>query len=146
MGWFDGHLHEFNIQGTSYAVPDPDFDFDDSRIEDEKKFSLKDFSLKKGDKFSYTYDFGDDWEHLIKVKDVIPKGSTDKLYQITGGKRATPPEDCGGSPGYENFLEAINNEDHEEHKHYMEWAGGEFDPEEYPIEGFNDMLEEEFLI
>jgi len=48
-------------------------------------------------------------------------------------KRACPPEDCGGIWGYEEFLEAINNPDHEEHEEMLEWVGGEFDPEHFDV-------------
>ena len=37
------------------------------------------------------------------------------------GKRACPPEDCGGVWGYVDFLEAICNKKHEQHKDMLEW-------------------------
>ena len=47
------------------------------------------------------------------------------------GKRACPPEDCGGPWGYAEFLEVIQNRKHEEHREMLEWVGGKFDPEKF---------------
>ena len=58
------------------------------------------------------------------------------------GKRACPPEDCGGIWGYEDLLEAISNPNHPEHEDMLEWLGGEFDPEEFDLEVINDDLTE----
>ena len=58
------------------------------------------------------------------------------------GKRACPPEDVGGVWGYQVFLEAIGDRDHPEHEEYLEWIGGEFDPEELDLEGTNEILGE----
>jgi hypothetical protein len=44
------------------------------------------------------------------------------------GARAWPPEDVGGVWGYADFVEAIQNPDHEDHEGMLEWAGGSFDP------------------
>jgi pRiA4b ORF-3-like protein len=46
-------------------------------------------------------------------------------------ERACPPEDCGGIRGYADFLEAIGDPKHEEHKGMLAWGGGSFDPEEF---------------
>jgi Plasmid pRiA4b ORF-3-like protein len=67
------------------------------------------------------------------------------LYQITGhscnrtGKRACPPEDCGGIWGYVGFLAAIRDPKHPEHKGMLEWIGGEFDPDVFDL-GFPIVL------
>ena len=56
------------------------------------------------------------------------------------GKRACPPEDCGGPWGYGDFLEAIQNPNHPEHEDMLEWIGGKFDPEKFDIEAVNKEL------
>ncbi|MFT5517498.1 MAG: hypothetical protein ACI80V_003643 [Rhodothermales bacterium] len=55
-------------------------------------------------------------------------------------RRADPPEDVGGSPGYQEFLEAIRNVNHPEHESYLYWVGGSFDPEELDLELINRAL------
>ena len=56
------------------------------------------------------------------------------------GERACPPEDVGGVWGYEGFLEAIRDPNHPEHEDYLEWIGGEFDPEAFDLEAINAAL------
>ena len=58
------------------------------------------------------------------------------------GKRACPPEDVGGLWGYDEFLGAISDPNHPEHDEYLEWVGGEFDPEEFDLEAINERLKE----
>jgi hypothetical protein len=47
-------------------------------------------------------------------------------------ERQCPPEDVGGLPGYERFLDALADPAHPDHRELREWNGGPFDPE-----GFN---------
>ena len=82
---------------------------------------------------NYTYDFGDNWEHKIPLEKILPRDKNIEYPACIAGKRACPPEDCGGIWGYEEFLEAINNPDHEEHEEMLEWVGGEFDPEHFDV-------------
>jgi len=65
-----------------------------------------------------------------------------KLPQCIKGKRACPPEDVGGPWGYEGFLEAINDPHNDEHDSYLEWIGGEFDPEAFELEPVNQQLQQ----
>ena len=66
MGWTDAHLHEFTIDGRHYGIAHPD-DLREEPIQDERKAKPGSL-LKKGLSFSYLYDFGDSWNHLIGVK------------------------------------------------------------------------------
>ncbi|MEY3881697.1 MAG: hypothetical protein RIQ94_2493 [Pseudomonadota bacterium] len=127
MGWTDSHLHQFIIDGEFYSVP-----FEDEAREDldESRFKLERISPSIKRKFVYEYDFGDSWRHQIVVEKILPDDPNEKYPQCIKGKRACPPEDVGGVWGYETFLEALQNEQHEEHDSYLEWIGGEFDPEE----------------
>ncbi|MDD2637416.1 MAG: plasmid pRiA4b ORF-3 family protein, partial [Methanothrix sp.] len=56
------------------------------------------------------------------------------------GERSAPPEDCGGVWDYEEFVEAISNPDHPEHEEYLDWVGGNFDPEKFDLEAINREL------
>jgi hypothetical protein len=90
--------------------------------------------------FGYTYDFGDNWDHLVTVEKTVDADSAAKYPRCTAGKRACPPEDCGGPWSYDDFLQAINDPKHEDHEHLLEWVGGEFDPEEFDLNEVNKKL------
>jgi len=77
----------------------------------------------------YVYDFGDDWIHRVVVEKVLQANPRMSYPCCIAGKRACPPEDCGGVWGYQEFLAAISDADHPEHQSMLEWVGGEFDPE-----------------
>ena len=125
MGWTDSHLHAFRIGNENYGVPDPDFS-DDTK--NERNIRL-DSIAQQGGRFFYDYDFGDGWEHEIKVEKILPAETAVHYPRCVDGKRACPPEDCGGPPGYEYLLEVLADPEHEEHDSMIEWIGGELDPE-----------------
>ncbi len=132
MGWYDSHLHQFIVGKTYYGVPSLD-EFSELELKDERKVRLDQVLSKLKQKMVYEYDFGDGWEHDIVLEKVLPLDSNTRYPVCLEGARACPPEDCGGVGGYENFLEAIRDPDHEEHDEYLGWIGGEFDPEEFDI-------------
>jgi hypothetical protein len=137
MGWDDYHLHGFEVGGEHYTAPDPDGTLE---YEDERKVKLSQIVAQGYRKFTYTYDFGDNWDHTIQVEKVLDVERGVRYPRCIAGKRACPPEDCGGVWGYSDFLEAIQNPRHPEHEEMMEWAGGEFDPEAFDAEGVNAKL------
>ncbi|MEB3309548.1 MAG: plasmid pRiA4b ORF-3 family protein [Snowella sp.] len=137
MGWFNCHLHQFDIDRHEYGQPAPEYDF---YVEDETKFKLS--QVIKGEKFKffYTYDFGDDWRHEILIEKILAR-DPDVNYPICiKGKRACPPEDCGGPFGYPDFLEAIQDSSHPEHENMLEWIGDDFDPEAFDLAEANELL------
>jgi hypothetical protein len=89
---------------------------------------------------SYTYDFGDNWEHTIQIEKVVDAEPGIRYPRCIDGKRACPPEDCGGAWGYGDFLKAIQDPKHSEHEEMTEWIGGEFDPEEFDLAAVNNGL------
>ena len=91
-------------------------------------------------KFRYIYDFGDNWEHIVTVEKTLDADPTAKYPHCTAGKRACPPEDCGGPWSYDEFLVAISDPKHKEHKELLEWVGGEFDPEKFDLSEVNQQL------
>ena len=101
---------------------------------------LHDIISKPKDKFIYEYDFGDGWEHRIVLEKILPLGSFEPPVVIKG-KKACPPEDCGGIWGYYELLDAIQDPAHEEHESMLEWAGGEFDPDEFDMKSINERLD-----
>ena len=140
MGWYNCHLHKFTIDGVDYAESDPDWN--DLDYEDETKMRLSQVVSRAGARFSYMYDFGDGWEHDIVVEEILPPQHGVKYPICLDGQRACPPEDVGGVWGYEEFLEAIKNPKHEDHDSYLEWVGGEFDPDEFDVEQVNGALQD----
>jgi hypothetical protein len=130
MGWTDAHLHEFKIREARYATPheedDPDFP-----VIDERRILLHRI-LIHGLKFEYHYDFGDSWTHRIKVELVKPLENPYGVALVEDGARACPPEDCGGSHGYQTFLDELkSNPENEEVKSFLEWVGIDFDPDRF---------------
>jgi hypothetical protein len=134
MGWENYHLYEFRVRDTRWGIPTPEMDFGDGPL-DAKKTRLidvlQDFGVKS---FKYVYDFGDDWRHSIRVgrtTDAVSGVAYPRLVEAVGH---CPPEDVGGSWGYEEFLKVLADPDHEEYAERMEWAGGPFDPTDPEIE------------
>jgi hypothetical protein len=137
MGWRDCHLHQFIENNVYYGIPDDKFGME---IEDEAKFKLFHLLKKEKDTIKYEYDFGDSWEHKILLEKILPYDGKTVLPVCIKGKRACPPEDCGGIWGYEELLETISNPKHPDHEDMLEWLGGEFDPEEFDLEQINGDL------
>jgi len=127
--WFDSHLWEFECAGRRYGEP---FDggfadtFGETRI--CKASTTKLTKLRDGEvpEFLYTYDMGDNWEHHIEVLELFTADADVALPRFVEGQWRTPPEDIGGAPGFEMFLEAIADPNHEEHDSLLEWYGDAF--------------------
>jgi hypothetical protein len=132
FGWQDYHLHEFEILDPNskrkVRIGFPDDAFGEDILLNWKE-KISDYFTLDNKKSNYTYDFGDDWEHMIVLEKILTSETNTKYPKCTGGKRACPPEDCGGIGGYEGFLEAIKNPKHEQHKEMLEWIGKDFDSE-----------------
>ena len=137
MGWQEYHLHEFQIGDRRYGVPDPAFEDPDFKVYHDANFKL-DAVLGRGiERFIYTYDFGDNWQHDIVIEQQLPSDASKTYPTFMAGERRCPPEDVGGVPGFYEFLDAISDPAHEDHKHMLEWAGGRYDPDELDIYRIN---------
>ncbi len=136
FGWWGYHLHEFDIGGVRYGIDD---DEGWEPPEDERRARL-DKLAASGLSFTYTYDFGDDWRHKIVVEKVVPADPSATYPACTGGRRARPPEDCGGVWGYERLLAVLADHADEEHASMLEWVGGAFDPDGFDPSEFADNL------
>jgi hypothetical protein len=88
------------------------------------------------------YDFGDGWEHTIKVENIVMPESDTRRISCISGENACPPEDVGGPHAYFEFLAAIKNPAHEEHTTMREWIGGSFDPAAFDLTDINERLAE----
>lgn len=127
MGWGDYHLHQFDIDDMQYGPPEPDGMLE---VVDEIDVRL-DAVCGKGSEFSYTYDFGDWWEHAIVVEDVVPAEPDVAYPNCRAGERACPPEDVGGPCGYLELLEALGDPADPRHEPMVEWLGRPYDPEAF---------------
>jgi hypothetical protein len=140
MGWEDGHLHQFKVGKTYYGVTYPD-DFDGMpKTRDERKASLEMLVSKPKGKFVYEYDFGDSWQHEIVLEKILPPEPGVRYPVCLEGKRACPPEDCGGAWGYGDLLDVLQDPQHPDHEDMREWLGGEFDPEHFDAAAVNAAL------
>jgi len=134
MGWTDTHLHRFDMKhpktGTIEEIGYPDEDFDpEGTIFPGWKQKIGAWFSEKNDTAEYVYDFGDNWQHTVKLEKILPRGKNTGYPRCIAGKRACPPDDCGGIGGYENFLEIIMDPRNERYDEMLTWVGGDFDPE-----------------
>lgn len=129
MGWTNSHLYELRAGEVGWSTPYPDADWSGDFL-DARKARLGDVLEDVGTKkLVYLYDFGDGWEHTIKVErldDPEPGVRYPRLIEVRG---RCPPEDCGGPWGYAELLEAIKDPAHERHADLTEWIGDDFDPD-----------------
>jgi hypothetical protein len=137
MGWTDSHLHQFIIAGECYGTSDIDAEFD---VLDERKLTLLNAVGAPKGRFVYEYDFGDSWRHDVLVEKILPVEAKAHYPRCLTGKRACPPEDCGGVWGYADLLKTLNDPRHPEHEEMLEWLGGDWDPEEFSLDIINAAL------
>jgi hypothetical protein len=142
FGWQDCHLYEFYIQENETS--DIGLSAHHSAFYDEghrpivnivcseEAFAYKSeipMKLETGIKLSeylpakvkYNYDFGDNWQHLIDVERVIDDYDVNDPVCLAG-EGNTPPEDVGGEPGYEHFLEVTADPTHPEYEFMNNWG------------------------
>lgn len=137
MGWTNSHLHRFRIGDALYGMHFEDWPDEELH---EVEFKLADVA-RAGERFRYDYDFGDSWEHEVVVKRADTIHPVLKFAVCVAGENACPPEDCGGTGGYADLLEALANPAHEEHEHYRQWAGEGFNPEAFDLAATNAALQ-----
>jgi len=129
MGWLDAHMHVFEIGDREFGQPTG---WGEDTLP-ERNYRLNQL-LGPGDSFRYVYDFGDDWRHSIKVEKGFASLPDGPIPRCTGGKRAAPPEDCGGAWGFQNWLEAFQDPGDPDHEEAREVLGAGFDPEAFSVD------------
>lgn len=148
MGWSDSHLHRFRT-GSEYRSPsfvtqiDVD-EGDEGVLEDGVRFD--ELVAAVGDRLWYEYDFGDGWEHVLKVEALLDEPP--ETARCTGGRMACPPEDCGGLGGYEQLAEWVRSgyddellpEGFENAEHGHSWLGDEWHPDRFDVDEANEAL------
>ncbi|MEO6958432.1 MAG: plasmid pRiA4b ORF-3 family protein [Burkholderiaceae bacterium] len=145
FGWTDAHLHEFVVEEQTYAMLDNENVLDtiediNQIPKDDRKARLHRLTYPR-QIFTYLYDFGDSWTLVITVEKIETRSDKLGYACILDGERAGPPEDVGGPPGYENFLDAIVGKPNSQQAlDYLRWVGGEFDPEAFDQRVANNAL------
>lgn len=143
FGWNGYHLSDFLFEKENLIIKNDQLDdmappFSRYSTIDGSQYLIDDF-IDKGTTFTFTYDFGDDWKHIIKVEDILT--DYDKNYPtLLKFKGNTPPEDCGGIYGYYNLLEILKNPKNESYKDMAEWLGEVKDYDPALVQGELDRL------
>jgi len=130
MGWEAMHLWRFGP-----------WSFHEVTGEFDQTLTLQDTLADPGRSIGYLYDFGDQWEHRIELEKVVtrPRASS-VLPRCTGGKRACPPEDCGGPWGYDELLKALRARKGWRYQQARELAGTKFNAEAFDVVEVNYQL------
>ncbi len=145
FGWTDSHLHRF-ASGPRYYGPETEYYLGPFEAGDpdlgvpEHEVRLDEVLVDVGDRMFYVYDFGDDWQHTIKLEAVLPRGAAAPRAVCTAGRRAGPPEDCGGVYGFELIAAATDSTrpDHTEAvAELARFYGDEIDPENLALSPFD---------
>ena len=147
MGWNDYHLHEFRIKNlfrkkdTSIGIPDDSSAFDDWEIIAGWEENIKNWFTLDHNKALYIYDFGDDWEHIIEVEDILE--IENKIYpECIDAKKANAFDDIGGIWGYQNFLEIMKDKNHPEYEDMIGWCDGDsYDEDRVSVDEINSIIQ-----
>lgn len=131
MKWDGDHMRVFRVGGLD--VGDLEYAEGECDLIDEFDVTVADAAMASKGKFRYVYDFGDNWMHHITVEKTFPHQDGVTYPVCTGGRRASPLDDCGGIYGYYSFLEALADPDSEAHDRAVEWFGKDFDPEAFDV-------------
>ena len=139
FGWEDYHMWVFDTPLGRYGIPDRDLEISNAAAK-----KLGHVAPRPKDRLSYTYDFGDDWEHTILTEAITAPEPGIAYPRCLTGRRAGPPEDCGGIGGYDYLVEILTDPQHEEHQERLEWLGldsaGQFDPAAFNPDQVNTVL------
>lgn len=143
FGWKNYHLYEFNSDGHKIGAPDDymaNIHSNDEGVIDARDITLESLIVELGEIFSYLYDFGDSWNHIIIIEKFLPKELAKKYPICMDGALACPPEDCGGIPGFYNLLDILKDKQHPEYKESKRWVGKNFNPSFFDNEKANKTL------
>ena len=148
MGWPDSHLHRFrtgNDHRSPYFITQYDRDEgEDGVLEDDIR--LDQLVAAEGDGLWYEYDFGDGWDHALRVEAVLD--APPATVRCIGGRMACPPEDCGGLGGYAELAdwvrtgydEALLPDVFDSAAHGRDWLPTDWHPDHFDVEEINAAL------
>ncbi|MDR0592388.1 MAG: plasmid pRiA4b ORF-3 family protein [Bifidobacteriaceae bacterium] len=169
MGWEMEHLHAYRrwypAGGSRAELPlVPNYEAEElgraglkrRGLRSEADIQLSELFQRVGDKLEYTYDFGDSWEHVLRLEKIKPWDPDQPNARVLGGERACPPEDCGGVWGYLELLDrlkdrpvraiepgddAYDEDEDEDGEDEWDWlVSSDFDPEHFDLAKVNRIL------
>jgi len=132
--WQDYHMHEFVLEEDGEGFPTETLvclddgegeETEHRRLDTDVRLSevFDEEMVREGVIITYRYDFGDGWEHYIQCEQIV-KDYNRNYAQCTSMEGDAPPEDVGGPGGFQNLLEALEDETHSEHAEMKAWADG----------------------
>lgn len=143
MGWQNYHLFEFGFEGYRIGKIDEkekETGYGSDQVLDCSAVKLGDIVTGPKDVMTYTYDFGDDWQHRIEVEEILPVERSLTYPFCTGGAMACPPEDCGGIHAFYHSLEILRDKKHPDRKAMAQLFPRKFKPEVFDREKVNGEL------
>ena len=136
MGWNEDHLHQFidkgkNYYNTSQNAPSSPFNMKDK---DGSRYGISHLLQKVGDSTIFEYDFGDSWNHVVKLKAKADYANGEKpIVRLIGGANACPPDDCGGIWHYNYLVQQMHKKPNSrELREFYDWIGCKWDPTFFP--------------
>ena len=122
MGWYDEHLYAFETDEST--IVDPRSASGGIAADRERLVSI---ATEVSDRFTYTYDFGDEWAHTVTLDEIRP-GGPGNLFTVIDGAGPCPPEDIGGANCYQHLLNAYADSTSPDHDEAVDVLGEDFDP------------------
>ncbi len=128
--WWNYHLWEFQVGKFRVAIPDEEDEWNpDARpFADARRFPLSRCLTWGVDRMNTLYDFGDDWQHEVRLETAFRAEDLYSLPAFVEGAWAAPREDSGGTGGFADFKHAVADPFHPEREELVVWYGGPFDP------------------
>ena len=139
MGWDNAHLHSFRVGKLWVTDAETLAETGQSGV-DETGARLEEYVQTEGEKFLYEYDFGDSWLHEVTLEQIVAAEEGVAYPRCLAGKRACPPEDCGGVWGYQAMLAALADKSHPDYRMYRQWVGSRFNAEKFDVSQVNKAL------
>ena len=130
FNWYDEHLFDFEMTSRNQKLHIEESLFIDPGQEcyTPASFAIVEAAeLRLGDVFprsrvaQYSYDYGDGWEHEVRVVETIRNGNI-AAPQLVDGEGDAPPEDVGGIGGFERFLRIMADPHDPEYEEMAAWA------------------------
>ncbi len=145
MGWDNSHLYEFRFPPTKIVLTKPEIYLASKgeKVLDTTEAMVEDY-LSQGKEVSYTYDFGDNWNHIVQVEEVMTLKKGESAYKCLAGERNCPPEDCGGMVGYAHLQRILADPAGEQLPDHLQLYKN-FDPEHFDLNYINDCMQFNFV-